>query len=475
MNESRRKALLALGLGAMSIPGLLHAQPGTLLEKPKDNAAFLNAVTRGDVRVVRSMLRSDVSLASARDENGLSAYVLAQLSNRPKIVKMIQDAGIELDVIEAVLAEDWGRVEVLAKKSPKIMRQGHPIGGTPLYAAALVGHRGFWRLRGQGCLADDVPVNGSGFTPARAAMDARTHLAAMASATDLLSNGSDANAAQKGGDSILHGAVRRRDEALVRLVIRKGADVDAKDDSGLAALGLAKKIKWREGVSLLTHHKKIPRDNRSSRFAFDANRNPVRRPNLSDVSQELQSQVTSSSHMKFDEVKKLVGPDPRLSFSVSSDDELAIEASAHLGSLQIIRFHLDQGSPLSLPTAAALGDLDFIKFLLDADPTLVHERGAHDFPVMFYTAFGKDTLDAAELLHERGANVDQQSLGNTTLHWCVRRNRVELAEWLLNKGADPNQLGYLWNRAGDTPLGLARDGKRKTMVELLKKHGASDQ
>ncbi|MEO6598021.1 MAG: ankyrin repeat domain-containing protein [Planctomycetota bacterium] len=433
--------------------------------------AFLRAAEVGDLGEVRRLLAIDATLATVRDAEGRSAFVLAHLAGRAAIAEELAPR-IELDIVEAVLAEDWPRFEALAKAQPELCQTAHAIGGTPLYAAALVGSLELYRLRSAGCLSDASPATGSGLTPARAAMSCRTVSGAFCAATDLLANGADAKAAQRAGDSVLHGTVRARSELLVRLAIRKGSDPAAQDHTGRTAQDLAEQLEWRAGARLLEKHTDLPRDHRASRWLFDANRQPVVRPDLSDVPQALQSNVTGSSHAGFDRLRELVGTDTRLVFSVSTDDELAIEACAHTGNRPIIRYHLDRGAPLSLPTAVALGDHDMIRFLLNRDPLLIHERGAHDFPVMWYAVLGGCGPETAALLRGYGVAPDQESLGNTALHWCVKRDARELAAWLIEQGADVEALGFKWDRNGQTPLQLARIDQRAEFVGMLEKAGA---
>ena len=290
---------------------------------------------------------------------------------------------------------------------------------------------------------------------------------------DLLGNGGNPNAPQKGGSSILHGAVLRRDEMLVRLAVRKGAAVEAADDRGRTARELALELGWEAGAELLANHRLLPRDNRASRFELDANREPVRRPDLSDVPQAVQSRVTGSSHGKLDVVREHVERDPRLTFSISTDDELAIEACAHTGARPIIRYHLDQGAPLSLPTAVSLGDLDAVAFWLERDPTLIHERGAHDFPLMWFALLGEEeagtSVEMAELLVQHGASPDQETMGSTALHLCAQHDARDLAAYLLEQGADPGALGYKWHRNGRTPLQMAEEEGHAAIADLLRR------
>jgi ankyrin repeat protein len=207
---------------------------------------------------------------------------------------------------------------------------------------------------------------------------------------------------------VLHGAVLRRNEPLVRLAIRKGANVGAKNVEGMTPLELAIHMNWTSGVELLRGHEELPRDNRASRFALDANREPIERPDFSEISPALQREVTSNSHFNLPRVREFIGQDKRLVFSISGDDELAIEACAHVGNREIIKYYLDQGAPLSLPTAVSVGDLDSVKAWLQSNPDLIHERGAHDFPLMWYVVIGGGSIEMAECLAEFKVPVDRK-------------------------------------------------------------------
>ena len=471
MQLSRRQAL-STAAALLSLPSFSWARRAGAVAG-SDAGAFLDAVSRGDLAEVRRRLAEDASLARSRAGDGRSAYVLAHVGGHEEVAAALLEAGLELDVVEAVLAENWARFDALVAADPGLVERAHPIGGTPLYGAALVGSLALWRLRGRGCDPDLAPAGGSGFTPARGALTSARDEWARIALCDLCGNGAAVNAPQAGGSSVLHGAVLRRDAACVRLAVRKGADPLAVDEAGRTPRELALAIGWEEGARLLAEPERLPRDRRGSRFALDANREPIARPDLTDVPRARQNRVTGASHARLDELRELVAPDPRLVFSISSDDELAIEACAHTGVRPIIRFHLDRGAPLSLPTAVSLGDLDAITFWLERDPSLVHERGAHDFPLMWYAALGGGSVEVAERLARFGVHVDQESTGSTTLHLCVgRRDDLDLARWLLERGADPEAVGYKWSRAGETPLAIALAADNARAAALLRDAGA---
>lgn len=437
----------------------------------EDVEVFFRAVRAGDAAEVRRQLQQTPGLATRTDTAGRSAFVIAHLAGQPAIAQILQERGIELDIVEAVLARDWPRFEQLAAADPESCNAAHPIGGTPLHAAALSGCVSNWRLRSAGCKPDAVPSGGNGLTAARTAMSAPRISDARIGVADLLANGGEPNAPQRDGDSILHAAVRRRSDVLVRLAVRKGVDVGQRDARGRTAEKLATEIGWATGAALLARADELPRDHRGSRLALDAARRPIEVPDLSDVPQAKQSAVTGNSHFRLETVRELVAADRRLVFALSTDDELPIEASAHTGHRPLIRFHLDHGAPLSLPTATALGDRDAIRFWLERDPRLVHERGAHDFPVMFFGVFGGE-IEILELLRELGVPIDQHSRGGTALHWSVVRGAVDIARWLLEHDADPEAISLIWSREGQTPLELAAAHDRPELAALLRDMGA---
>lgn len=91
---------------------------------------------------------------------------------------------------------------------------------------------------------------------------------------------------------------------------------------------------------------------------------------------------------------------------------------------------------------------------------------------MWYTAIGGGRVDAAQLLLDFGANIDQSSRGTTALHWAAARGQLELAAFLLENGANPNARSHTFDRAGLTPLELAIDREQAAMVAFLRERGA---
>ncbi|QDU68149.1 ankyrin repeat domain-containing protein [Engelhardtia mirabilis] len=464
---SRRRLLALIGGGAAGAAlGACSATPPTSFET--SSRRFLQLVQRGDAPGVGRMLATDARLVRVVDGQGRSAFVLAHLSGHGQIGELLRERGLELDLVEAVLAADWPLVEQLAAADSRAINRSHPIGGNPLYASALVGGAEQYRLRSLGCDSDGRPVGGSGFSPARAAMQCRDPVGALLAGMDILSNGGDPNVPQARGDSVLHGAVRARDTRLVAMVLRKGGDPYACDEHGRRPLDLARELEWAPGVELLERQSSIARDHRASRFAFDQSRQPFVLDPLDDVSQAAQSEITGLSHFNRARVAELLAAEPRLVHAISADDELAIEACGHTGQAELIQVHLDHGAPLSLPTAISVGDLQHARWLLAQDPLLIHERGPHDFAVMWYPAIGGGSVEAAELLLEYGADLEQESGGETALHLAAWRGHDELVRYLVQRGARIDAVGYRQVRAGATPLDLALAGGHERVAASLR-------
>jgi ankyrin repeat protein len=152
-------------------------------------------------------------------------------------------------------------------------------------------------------------------------------------------------------------------------------------------------------------------------------------------------------------------------------DELGVEGAAHTGYVKCARYLLDKGSPFSICTATMMGNAARVRALLAEDAGRVHERGAHDFPLLWYTAFAAECPDVAELLLGAGAEVNTGYRGLTTLHLAARKGYVRLAELLLARGADPNPIGTLSFLGVGTPLALAKEKGHQPVVDLLLKNG----
>lgn len=174
--------------------------------------------------------------------------------------------------------------------------------------------------------------------------------------------------------------------------------------------------------------------------------------------------VVLNAHGNFPRVRDLIEGDPRLLTVSAPWEETPLQAASHMGNREIAEWLLERGAPLDIFAAAMLGRTDDVLRFLADDPTLVRQRGVHGMPILYFPVAG-GRRDAAELLVERGAEVNDGAGGNTALHAAATFDRVELAEWLLERGADPAATDY----QGKTPLQVAEEQGHTSVADVLRK------
>lgn len=472
MSDIDRRTFLTGHLVGAALAAITVGRPLTAREVP--TTRFLAAVHAGDLERVRESLGTDPGLIHARDEAGRSAFAVALLAGHPGVADLLRERGHEPDLVESALALDWERFETLAKATPEAVNQDHPVGGSALYAAALGGAgTSIWRPYAFGADPNRDPLGRRGFTPLRAALEHGDLAIAELTAATLVGNGADPNGLQPGGSSPLHAAAARGSLALTEILIRKGAALTARDARGRTPLDLAEEKGHRAVAKLLREHRRIPRDHSTSRWAYTVDGSPYRPPDLSAFSVVTRSQVVGAAHFDLEGTRTRVERHPELARAVATTTEAAVEACAHTGRLPIVDLLLEHGAPCSLPTAVMRDDLARAKELLEEDPLRIHERGAHDFALLWYPVIGGGLLEMAELLLSRGAEVERQHhLGTTALHFAARSGQREMAALLLEHGADPDRRGRKFGGEAQSPLALALEAGHDEVVKLLRERGA---
>jgi ankyrin repeat protein len=191
------------------------------------------------------------------------------------------------------------------------------------------------------------------------------------------------------------------------------------------------------------------------------------RRSVTELSQNLIDDFVGNAHGNFARVKELLEQYPDLLNANASWGEYAIEAASQVGSVEIAEYLLAKGAPASICTEAMLGHFDKVKAYLDSDPDQASATGAHGLSALYHAAIRSNT-DIAQLLLERGADVNEGEGKSPALHGAIMFNRPDMVEWLLARGADPT----LRNREGKTPLKAALDRKKPEIAELLRQRAA---
>ena len=161
---------------------------------------------------------------------------------------------------------------------------------------------------------------------------------------------------------------------------------------------------------------------------------------------------------------------PALIHTIATWDEMAVEAAAHMGLTALAQYFVDAGAPVSTCTAALTGQASIVRTNLREDPACLRERGAHDLPLLAFTAFGEPRVEIAEMLLAAGADVNVRAFNQTVLHLAAARGQVEMGKMLLDHGADVNAA--VRTKDGDqTPLAFAIKAERSKMADFLRSRG----
>ena len=229
-------------------------------------------------------------------------------------------------------------------------------------------------------------------------------------------------------------AAARGQPAMVRELVRNGADVNAQYDAGNTALIVAA---WQGHTTVV-------------RYLLGQGADITTR-NLGGHD----ALAWAAEHGHLDIVRLLIGRGLR------TVDE-ALPGACENGHLDVVRFLVDSGADIEYPVgtyemtplvgAAYKGHVPVVEYLLDQGADL-HAR---DDAALEWACVIGGKLGTAELLVARGANVNGTGGdGHTILEKTTDDGKVAVVEFLIANGADPNLPGVDGKTALDAAL--ARD------------------
>jgi ankyrin repeat protein len=198
--------------------------------------SFFAAIEAGAAEEVRAMVAAEPSLASARDEHGVSAVMRARYRSDQELLVAVLSGDPALDVFEAASLSDVERVRELLDADPSSATAYSADGFTALHFPAFFG--GVACARALVERGADVDAHGRGWmtgTPLNSAAAGRHADVARL----LLEGGADPDARQGSGWTPLHSAAHNGDPDMVVLLLAHGADPAATNDEGVTVLSMA--------------------------------------------------------------------------------------------------------------------------------------------------------------------------------------------------------------------------------------------
>ena len=201
------------------------------------NQEFLKAVTQGGAAKVKEMLKADPQLASAKNEKGLSAILLATYYRKPEVAAVLLASGIELNIFEAAATGQTERVRALLKQDATLVNAYAPDGFFPLGLAVFFGHQEtFDVLLAAGADVNTVSREPMKITPLHSAVTAHR----LEMARTLIARGAAVNPRQaENGITPLHEAAASGEIKLAELLLAHEAEINASTKDGKTPLAYA--------------------------------------------------------------------------------------------------------------------------------------------------------------------------------------------------------------------------------------------
>ncbi len=200
------------------------------------SADVLQAIKAGNAGRLEALLVQDGSLASSRDEAGISAILHARYRSRMDMVELLLACMPRLDIFEAAALGRTPVVTARLEEDSAAVKAFSGDGFTALHLAAFFGQPvAVQVLLDRGADPGAVARNASAVTPLHSAVAGRN----LEVVRLLLMHGADANARQQGGWTALHEAALHGHVAIARLLLARGASPQAASDNGTTALQMA--------------------------------------------------------------------------------------------------------------------------------------------------------------------------------------------------------------------------------------------
>jgi ankyrin repeat protein len=211
-----------------------------MAEHPAPVSAFFEAIRKGNDLAIDTLLAADPALIRARDRDGCSVVASAlRAGNRrlaDRFAGSLAAAPDGLDIFDAACLGNVAAVRALLQSDRADVDVRGMDGYSPLHFAAEFGQVEVARLLlGRGADPNAVSMNDLRATPLHSAIAAGHR----DTAGLLLALGASPNAIQHGGVTALHLAAHNGDEAIVDMLLLRGADATRKADDGKTPVEVA--------------------------------------------------------------------------------------------------------------------------------------------------------------------------------------------------------------------------------------------
>lgn len=399
-----------------------------------------------------------------------------------EIIDLYRRAGVEFDLLTAIYLDDIARVKVILEETPELADHDGSQQRSPLRVAASLGRLDICRY-----LIDKFPVDVNDFDRGRGYPIIKEALAFPGIVRLLIDGGADLQRriTWQGGRSgiwivgdnatALHHAASDGVAETIRLLIDHGVDVFATAESGendqQTALEIAAIFGKAENARAIAKHQAFTGraadlrqgslDSALLRCMWFSFADDAERPLIANLLLEQGANPNSS--------KKGVTTMQWVTRQIQPGDYDTNERIK-----QVVALLHKHGATVDLFSAVAIGDSEEVARLVKDDPESANSRHADGYPALHF-AVSMDHRDIVATLLAAGGDVDIRnrcdttgSIDETALHCAAFWRRDEIANMLIDAGADVNALTDLKS----TPLHNAARMGSVNIAKLLLDHGA---
>lgn len=209
---------------------------------------IIELIKAGKNDLLEQKLNEDPSLAESKTEQGISLLQFAAYCRNTFAVDILKKRRQNLDIFEASSIGNKEIVRQLLEKNPELLNAFSSDGFTALGLASFFGHLSVVNLLlDKGANPNIASNNDFKVAPIHSAC-AISHF----EITELLIKyGADVNAKQSQGVSPLHSTAHNGKTSLSKLLIDNGADINAKTDNGQTPLFMANEKNFNETAELI--------------------------------------------------------------------------------------------------------------------------------------------------------------------------------------------------------------------------------
>lgn len=209
---------------------------------------IIEFIKTGNNDNLNEKIKKNPSIANGMTEQGISFLQFAAYCRNVKAIELIRAYKNNLDIFEAASIGDIDTLNPLIKNDPSHINSYSNDGFTPLGLASFFGHIELVKLLlDQGADPNIAANNSFKVTPLHSACAISNYDIAKI----LIEKGANVNAKQIQGVTPLHSAAHNGQAKLVKLLLKNGAEINSKMDDGKTPLFMAEEKGFIETSELI--------------------------------------------------------------------------------------------------------------------------------------------------------------------------------------------------------------------------------